>query len=83
MCITLDSPVIIEIGEDDYPSIKLFELIELARKKDSWKINNNQSYAYDCSEAFFLLYPIDGVAINDMPFAYINNDAKEIGRAHV
>ena len=28
-------------------------------------------------EPLYLIYPIDGVAINDMPFAYINNDLKD------
>ena len=28
-------------------------------------------------EPLYLIYPIDGVAINDIPFAYINNDLKD------
>lgn len=29
-------------------------------------------------EPLYLIYPVDGVAINDMPFAYINNDSTDI-----
>jgi Ca-activated chloride channel family protein len=28
-------------------------------------------------EPLYLIYPVDGVAINDMPFAYINNDSTD------
>ena len=28
-------------------------------------------------EPLYLIYPVDGVAINDMPFAYINNDVND------
>lgn len=28
-------------------------------------------------EPLYLIYPVDGVAINDMPFAYINNDSND------
>ena len=29
-------------------------------------------------EPLYLIYPVDGVAINDMPFAYINNDVNDL-----
>ena len=29
-------------------------------------------------EPLYLIYPVDGVAINDMPFAYINNDVNNL-----
>lgn len=28
-------------------------------------------------EPLYLVYPVDGVAINDMPFAYVNNDSSD------
>ena len=37
----------------------------------------NQKLVKDKKEPLYLLYPSDGVAINDMPFAYINNDATD------
>ena len=31
-------------------------------------------------EPLYLIYPVDGVAINDMPFAYINNDSSDTNK---
>lgn len=35
----------------------------------------NKQLVKSGKEPLYLIYPIDGVAINDMPFAYISNDA--------
>ena len=40
-------------------------------------IELNKKLVKDGSDPLYLIYPIDGVAINDMPFAYINNDLKD------
>ena len=40
-------------------------------------INLNKKLESDGKEPLYLIYPVDGVAINDMPFAYINNDLKD------
>ncbi len=50
----------------DYNAIYSYEssLIEL-----------NKKLVKDKKEPLYLIYPVDGVAINDMPFAYINNDS--------
>ena len=37
-------------------------------------INLNKKLVKEGREPLYLIYPVDGVAINDMPFAYINND---------
>ena len=52
----------------DYDALISYEssLIELNQELESKK-----------RESLYLIYPIDGVAINDMPFAYINNDLKD------
>ena len=44
---------------------------------ESTLISLNKELESAGKEPLYLLYPIDGVAINDMPFAYINNDAKD------
>ena len=44
---------------------------------ESTLINLNKELEKNGKEPLYLLYPVDGVAINDMPFAYINNDAKD------
>ena len=41
---------------------------------ESALIDINQELEKDKKEPLYLIYPADGVAINDMPFAYINND---------
>ena len=37
----------------------------------------NQELVKNKKEPLYLIYPVDGVAINDMPFAYINNDSND------
>ena len=43
---------------------------------ESSLISINKELEKDKKEPLYLIYPKDGVAINDMPFAYINNDSK-------
>lgn len=65
-------------GDEDY-------LTEIYLKGDynaminyeSSLIELNKELVSQNKEPLYLLYPIDGVAINDMPFAYINNDSKD------
>ena len=38
-------------------------------------IEINQKLTSEGKEPLYLIYPVDGVAINDMPFAYISNDS--------
>jgi len=40
-------------------------------------ISINQELVKNKKEPLYLIYPVDGVALNDMPFAYINNDVKD------
>ena len=42
---------------------------------ESSLIELNQDLVKSGKEPLYLVYPVDGVAINDMPFAYINNDS--------
>ena len=44
---------------------------------ESSLISLNQQLEHDGKEPLYLIYPKDGVAINDMPFAYINNDSTD------
>ena len=44
---------------------------------ESSLIELNQSLVKSGKEPLYLIYPLDGVAINDMPFAYINNDSTD------
>ncbi len=44
---------------------------------ESSLIELNQSLVKKNKEPLYLIYPVDGVAINDMPFAYISNDATD------
>lgn len=41
-------------------------------------IEINQKLISQGKEPLYLVYPIDGVAINDMPFAYLSNDSTNI-----
>ncbi len=41
---------------------------------ESTLIKLNQELVKKKKEPLYLIYPVDGVGINDMPFAYINND---------
>ena len=43
---------------------------------ESSLIEINKELVKNGKEPLYLVYPIDGVAINDMPFGYINNDSK-------
>ncbi len=44
---------------------------------ESSLIELNKKLVKENKEPLYLIYPTDGVAINDMPFAYINNDSKD------
>ena len=44
---------------------------------ESSLIELNQELVKKGKEPLYLVYPIDGVAINDMPFAYISNDSTD------
>lgn len=44
---------------------------------ESSLIELNQELESANEEPLYLIYPIDGVAINDMPFGYINNDSTD------
>ena len=44
---------------------------------ESSLIELNKELEKKGKEPLYLIYPIDGVAINDMPFAYINNDLND------
>ncbi len=44
---------------------------------ESSLIELNQELVKKGKEPLYLVYPVDGVAINDMPFAYINNDSTD------
>ena len=45
---------------------------------ESSLIDLNKELVSDNKEPLYLIYPIDGVAINDMPFAYVNNDSMDL-----
>ena len=65
-------------GDEDY-------LIEMYQNGDYDAMINYESSLIELNkdlvkkgrEPLYLIYPVDGVAINDMPFAYISNDAKD------
>lgn len=44
---------------------------------ESSLIELNKELVKKGKEPLYLVYPVDGVAINDMPFAYINNDSND------
>ena len=44
---------------------------------ESSLIDLNKKLVKMGKEPMYLVYPVDGVAINDMPFAYINNDSND------
>ena len=44
---------------------------------ESSLIELNKELVKKGKEPLYLIYPVDGVAINDMPFAYINNDSND------
>ena len=47
---------------------------------ESSLIDINKELIKKGREPLYLIYPVDGVAINDMPFAYINNDSSDTKR---
>lgn len=65
-------------GDEDY-------LTDMFKKGDynaminyeSSLIELNKDLVKKGKEPLYLIYPVDGVAINDMPFAYINNDVND------
>ena len=66
-------------GDEDY----LVEMYEKGNYNaminyESNLIELNKKLENENKEPLYLIYPTDGVAINDMPFAYINNDSKDI-----
>lgn len=65
-------------GDEDY----LTEIYEKGNYNaminyESSLIELNKKLVSENKEPLYLIYPTDGVAINDMPFAYINNDSKD------
>ena len=65
-------------GDEDYlKEIYLNGEYDALISYESDLINLNKELEEKKEEPLYLIYPIDGVAINDMPFAYINNDAKD------
>lgn len=40
-------------------------------------IEINKKLVSEGKEPLYLIYPVDGVAINDMPFAYVSNDSSD------
>ena len=44
---------------------------------ESSLIKLNKELVKKGKEPLYLLYPVDGVSVNDMPFAYINNDSND------
>ena len=65
-------------GDEDY-------LVDMYLKGDynamihyeSSLISLNKKLENSGKEPLYLIYPVDGVAINDMPFAYVNNDSTD------
>ena len=45
---------------------------------ESSLIELNKELVKKGKEPLYLLYPVDGVSVNDMPFAYINNDSNDV-----
>ena len=46
-------------------------------------IEINKSLVSQGKEPLYLVYPVDGVAINDMPFAYVNNNSNDTSNRDV
>ena len=65
-------------GDEDYTT-KMFLKgdYDAMLHYESSLISLNQKLIKEKKEPLYLLYPKDGVAINDMPFAYINNDSTD------
>ncbi len=65
-------------GDEDYLS-KMFLNGEYNAmiNYESSLIELNKELIKKGKEPLYLIYPVDGVSINDMPFAYINNDKND------
>ena len=65
-------------GDEDYlTTIYLNGDYNAMINYESSLIEINKKLESDGKEPLYLIYPKDGVAINDMPFGYINNDSKD------
>ena len=65
-------------GDEDYlTSMFLKGDYDAMLHYESSLIHLNQELVNKKKEPLYLLYPIDGVSVNDMPFAYINNDSND------
>ena len=66
-------------GDEDY-LVKMYENGDYNAmiNYESTLININKEREKKGNEPLYLIYPKDGVAINDMPFAYINNDSNDV-----
>ena len=65
-------------GDEDYLSdIFLKGDYNAMINYESSLIKINQKLVKKNKKPLYLIYPKDGVAINDMPFGYINNDSKD------
>lgn len=66
-------------GDEEYLSeIYLNGEYDAMINYESSLIDLNKELIKDKKEPLYLIYPVDGVAINDMPFAYINNDSTNL-----
>ena len=65
-------------GDEDYlTTMYLNGSYDAMINYESSLIELNKELVKKGSEPLYLVYPVDGVAINDMPFAYINNDSND------
>ena len=65
-------------GDEDYlTSMFLKGNYDAMLNYESSLISLNQKLIKEKKEPLYLIYPVDGVAINDMPLAYINNDSTD------
>ena len=65
-------------GDEDYlVSMYLKGNYNAMINYESSLIELNKKLVSEKKEPLYLIYPVDGVAINDMPFAYINNDSTD------
>ena len=65
-------------GDEDY-LIEMYQngSYDAMINYESSLIKLNQELVKKGKEPLYLIYPVDGVAINDMPFAYISNNASD------
>ena len=65
-------------GDEDYlATMYLNGNYDAMINYESSLIELNKKLVKNGKEPLYLIYPKDGVAINDMPFAYINNDSND------